>query len=285
MFSTEDFANALDSYDYSFQSGQVVQGKVTSIDRDEALIDIGGKSIARLPANEASMQRSLALSDVLELEEERDFLVIREQDSDGQVTLSLKRLEAQRIWERLQESQDNGEIVQATVLKPNRGGVVVELLGMRGFVPRSHLAQPDAMETLTGQTLTLSYLEVNPDTNKLVLSERLAQRSLAVQTLERGQLIEGTVTGIKPFGAFVNFDGTTGLLHIKEISESYIRSINDVFQVGQTIRAVIVSIDEARGRISLSTRALEKSPGEFVTSPEVVFEEAEKRANFYRSRI
>ncbi|MEO0854169.1 MAG: S1 RNA-binding domain-containing protein, partial [Cyanobacteria bacterium J06648_11] len=78
---------------------------------------------------------------------------------------------------------------------------------------------------------------------------------------------------------------TTGLLHIKEISESYIRSINDVFQVGQTIRAVIVNVDDARGRISLSTRVLEKSPGEFVNSPEVVFEEAEKRANFYRSRL
>ena len=278
MFSADDFAKALENYDYSFEVGQVVSGKVAVVDRDRAFVDIGGKSMGMLPLREAALQPPDSLTEVLEPEEEREFLVIRGQDADGQVTLSIRRLEVKKAWDRVLESQASGETVQATVTKLNRGGALVQLEGLRGFVPRSHLSQPEAMDALVGQTLTLSYLEVNPDTNKLVLSERLARRSELTQDLSLGQLVSGKVVSIKPFGVFVNFGGTTGLLHIKEISKNFVRSIDETFQVGQDVKAVIVSIDETRGRVGLSTQILEKSPGEILTDSERVFAEAEKRA-------
>ncbi len=277
MFSTDDFAQALENYDYSFEVGQVVSGRVAVVDRDRAFVDIGGKSMGMLPLREASLKSISSLTDILEPEEERDFLVVRGQDADGQVTLSIRRLELKKAWDKLQESQANGETVQATVTKLNRGGALVLLEGLRGFVPRSHLSQPESMDALIGQTLTLSYLEVNPDTNKLVLSERLARRAELTQDLAVGQLVNGNVVSIKPFGVFVDFGGTTGLLHIKEISQNFVRSIDEIFQMGQEVKAVIVSIDETRGRVGLSTQVLEKSPGEMLTNAERVFADAEKR--------
>ena len=285
MFSADDFAKALENYDYSFEVGQVVSGRVAVVDRDRAFVDIGGKSMGMLPLREAALQPPVSLTDMLEPEEEREFLVIRGQDADGQVTLSIRRLEVKKAWGRLQESQASGETVQATVTKLNRGGALVQLEGLRGFVPRSHLSQPEAMDALVGQTLTLTYLEVNPDTNKLVLSERLARRSELTHDLSVGQLVEGKVVSIKPFGVFVDFGGTTGLLHIKEISKNFVRSIDETFKVGQEIKAVIVSIDEARGRVGLSTQVLEKSPGEMLTDAERVFAEADKRAAAVQNQI
>ncbi|WP_017326696.1 S1 RNA-binding domain-containing protein [Synechococcus sp. PCC 7336] len=285
MFSSEDFAKALEEYDYSFEVGQVVTGKVAVVDRDRATIDIGGKSAGVLPLREASLQRIDGLDKILEVGEERDFLVVRGQDEDGQITLSIRRLEMQRAWERLQEAQANGEIVQATVTGLNRGGALVKLDGLRGFVPRSHLSQPDAMDALVGETLTLAYLEVNPETNKLVLSEKLARRSMVTQDFSVGQLVDGTVAAVKNFGAFINFEGTTGLLHIKEVSQGFVRDIEAVFQVGQPVKAVIISIDEARGRVGLSTQVLEKSPGEMLTDAERVFAEAEKRAAAVQNKL
>ena len=285
MFSTDDFAQALENYDYSFEVGQVVSGRVAVVDRDRALVDIGGKSMGMLPLREASLKSIPSLTEILELDEEREFLVIRGQDADGQVTLSLRRLELKKAWDKLQEAQANGETVQATVTKLNRGGALVSLEGLRGFVPRSHLSQPESMDALVGQTLTLSYLEVNPDTNKLVLSERLARRAELTQDLAVGQLVTGNVVSIKPFGVFVDFGGTTGLLHIKEISKNFVRSVDEIFQMGQEVKAVIVSIDEARGRVGLSTQVLEKSPGEMLTDSERVFADAEKRAGAISNQV
>ncbi len=285
MFSTDDFAQALENYDYSFEVGQVVSGRVAVVDRDRAFVDIGGKSMGMLPLREASLKSIPNLTEILELDDEREFLVIRGQDADGQVTLSLRRLELKKTWDKLQEAQANGDTVQATVTKLNRGGALVSLDGLRGFVPRSHLSQPESMDALVGQTLTLSYLEVNPDTNKLVLSERLARRAELTQDLAVGQLVTGTVVSVKPFGVFVDFGGTTGLLHIKEISKNFVRAIDEVFQMGQEVKAVIVSIDEARGRVGLSTQVLEKSPGEMLTDAERVFADAEKRAGAIKNQI
>ena len=128
-----------------------------------------------------------------------------------------------------------------------------------------------------GRTLTLGFLEVNPGTKKLVLSERLAARSRAMGQLELGQLIEGSVVSLKPFGAFVEFNGVTGLLHIKQISKNYVESLPALLKVGQTIKAVIIALDEERNRISLSTKVLEKYPGEYLKEPDTVLADAPNR--------
>ncbi|MBW4647922.1 MAG: S1 RNA-binding domain-containing protein [Kastovskya adunca ATA6-11-RM4] len=277
-FSMDDFAKALEQHSYEFQRGQVVRGKVETHESDGAYVDIGGKSLAYVPAQEVSLRRITDLSVVLPLEEEMDFLIIREQDEDGQVTLSRRQLEEKRVWENVLEMQENKQSVQVRVTGVNKGGVTVNLQGLRGFIPRSHLSEREDLDALVGQNLTATFLEVNLDAKKLVLSQREAQRSVAISHLEIGQLVEGKIVGIKPFGVFVDLNGVTGLLHIKQVSQNFIESLPTLFQTGQIVKAMITNIDEGKNRISLSTRVLENYPGEMVEKMAEVMESAEARA-------
>ncbi|MTJ49426.1 S1 RNA-binding domain-containing protein [Dolichospermum sp. UHCC 0259] len=278
-FSMDDFAKALEKHDYQFQKGQVVRGKVFQVDHDGAYVDIGGKSSAFLPQEEASLRAVADLSEVLPMNEELEFLIIRDQDAEGQVTISRKQLEVKQIWEKLLEMQENSQSVQVRVTGVNKGGVTVDLLGVRGFIPRSHIAERDNLEALKGQNLTVGFLEINRETNKLVLSQRLAARSSNFSLLEIGQLIEGKITGIKPFGVFVDFNGVSALLHIKQVSQKFIDSLEKIFQIGQPIKAVIIDLDEGKGRVAISTRILENFPGEVVENFAEVMDSAEARAN------
>jgi small subunit ribosomal protein S1 len=283
-FSTDDFAKALEQHDYQFQKGQVVRGKVFQHDSDGAYVDIGGKSAAFVPLMEASLKPVTDLSVVLPLQEEQDFLIIRDQDAEGQVTLSLRQLEIQQIWERLAQMQENSQTVQVLVNGVNKGGVTVDVQGLRGFIPRSHLVERDDLEALKGQTLTASFLEVDRNNNRLVLSNRLATRSASFSQLELGQLVEGKITGIKPFGVFVDLDGVSGLLHIKQVSQKYIESLPALFEIGHSIKAVVIDLDEGQGRISLSTKVLENYPGEMTEKMDEVMANAEARANRARNK-
>lgn len=278
-FTMDDFAKALEKHDYQFQKGQVVHGKVFQLDPDGAYVDIGGKSSAYIPRDEASLRSVTDLSEVLPLHEELEFLIIREQDAEGQVTLSRKQLEIQHIWEKLADMQENSQTVQVRVTGVNKGGVTVDLQSIRGFIPRSHLAERDNLEALKGQSLTVSFLEVDKNNKKLILSQRLATRSSNFNLLEVGQLVEGKITGIKPFGVFVDIDGMSALLHIKQVSQRFIESLEKVFQLGQQIKAVIIDLDEGKGRIAISTRVLENFPGEVVENLEEVMSSAEARAH------
>lgn len=284
-FSMDDFAKALEQQDFQFQKGQVVRGKVFQHENDGAYVDIGGKSAAFLPINEVSLKSVTNLAELLPLQEEQEFVIIREQDADGQVTLSRRQLEINQIWERLTQMQESNQSLQVRVTGVNKGGVTVNAQGLRGFIPRSHLVESNDLEALKGQTLSATFLEIDRSNNKLVLSNRLATRSASFSQLEPGQLVEGKITGIKPFGAFVDLDGVSGLLHIKQISQKYIESLPSLFQVGQEIKAVIVDLDEGKGRISLSTRVLESYPGEMIEKMSEVMENAEARANKVRSTI
>ncbi|AHJ29781.1 SSU ribosomal protein S1p [Nodularia spumigena CCY9414] len=275
----DDFAKALEVHDYQFQKGQVVRGKVFQLDPNGAYVDIGGKSSAFLPREEASLRAVTDLSEVLPLQEELEFLIIRDQDAEGQVTLSRKQLEIQQVWERLTEMNEGGQTVQVRVTGVNKGGVTVDILSLRGFIPRSHLAERDNLEALKGQSLTVAFLEINRNTNKLILSQRLATRSSSFSLLQLNQLVEGRVTGIKPFGIFVDLDGLSALLHIKQVSQKYIESLEKVFQIGQTIKAVIIDLDEGKGRVAISTRVLENFPGEMLENFDEVMASAEARAN------
>lgn len=283
-FSMDDFAKALEQHDYQFQKGQVVRGKVFQYESDGAYVDIGGKSAAFVPLTEVSLKAVTNLSEVLPLQEEQDFVIIKEQDADGQVTISRRQLEINSLWERLTEMQESSQSLQVRVTGINKGGVTVNAQGLRGFIPRSHLVERDDLEALKGQTLTATFLEVDRNNNKLVLSNRLATRSASFSQLEPGQLVEGKVTGIKPFGIFVDLDGVSGLLHIKQVSQKYIESLPSVFQIGQIIKAVITDLDEGKGRISLSTRVLENYPGEMLENMNEVIASAEDRANRARTK-
>lgn len=277
-FSAEDFAKALEAHDYDFQVGSTVRGTVISFAPDGATIDIGGKSSAFLPIREAAVRAISSLEGVLEPDVEYSFQVIRDQDADGQVLLSIRKLQLKRLWDKLAEQAEAGAVQEVKVTGYNKGGVTVDVEGLRGFVPRSHLGRTyENLEDAVGQRLTVGFLEVNPAANKLVMSARMAARSQVMGTLALGQLIEGTVASLKPFGAFIDFDGISGLLHIKQISKNYVESLPTVLKVGQPIKAVIVALDPERNRISLSTKVLEKYPGELLKESEAMFADAENR--------
>ncbi len=277
-FSSDDFAKALEQHDYAFQKGQIVRGKAYSYESDGAYVDIGGKSAAFLPLEEASLRRISNVSEVLPLQEEREFLIVREQDADGQVTLSLRQLELRQIWSQFAEMQEENKTIQVRVNGFNKGGVTVDAMGLRGFIPRSHLSERENLESLIGKSMTVAFIEVNPTTKKLVLSQRLAAQAASFSQIVEGQLISGKVSGIKPFGVFVDFDGATGLLHINQISKNYISSLGDLFQLGQPVRALVNEVDEVKRRISLSTKPLENYPGEMLENMAAVMAEAEARA-------
>ncbi|NQE36587.1 S1 RNA-binding domain-containing protein [Microcoleus asticus] len=284
-FSMDDFAKALEQHNYEFQKGQVVRGKVFEYDSNGAYVDIGGKSSAFLPIEEAALRTVTDLSEVVPLDEERDFLIIREQDADGQVTLSLRQLQIQQAWEDLIELQETGKVLQVRVSGANKGGVTVDVQGMRGFIPRSHLVERDNLESLIGQSLSVNFLEVDREREKLVLSQRMATQSNAFKDLQIGQLVEGKVSSIKPFGVFVDLEGVSGLLHIKQVSQKYIDNLGKLFAPGQPLKALVVDLDEGRGRISLSTRVLENYPGEMVDKMADVMDTAEERSERARKAL
>ncbi|MGP1375519.1 MAG: S1 RNA-binding domain-containing protein [Almyronema sp.] len=279
-FSAEDFAKALEQHDYQFQKGSVVRGTVFSHTDQGAYVDIGGKAAAFLPLKEASLQKIMPnqLPELLPLEESRQFLIVRDQNADGQVILSIRQMQLKELWQRLSDMEAANETLQVTISGTNKGGVLADVEGLRGFIPRSHLLmRVEDLESLVGQTVTVALLEVSPATNKLVLSERIAARSAKMSRLELGQLIAGTVANIKPFGVFVEFDGVTGLLHVNQVSKNYVDSLSNLFQVGQSIKAVVVNVDEANRRISLSTKVLEKFPGEMMQKQDELMADAENR--------
>jgi small subunit ribosomal protein S1 len=284
-FSMDDFAKALEQHDYEFRKGHVVRGKVHNYETDGAYVDIGGKSLAYVPINEVSVKSSGSWSEVLPLHEEMDFLIIQEQDADGQVTLSRRQLEIKRVWDEAAELQEDNKSVQVRVSGVNKGGVTVDFRGLRGFIPRSHLSERDNLESSIGQNLTVTFLEADPERNKLVFSERAASRAASFTQLEVGQLVEGKVVSIKPFGVFVDFEGSTGLLHIKQVSQNFIESLAAVFQIGQPIKAMIIDLDEAKGRISLSTRVFENYPGEVLEKMSEVMDSAEARAEKAKQKV
>ena len=281
----DDFALALEKFDYDFRTGQIVRGKVISYESEGAYVDIGAKSPGLLPAEEASLREVSDLSAIVPIGEELKFLIIREQNADGQVTLSLKQLEVRQAWDRLAELQEGNQSLQVRVTGVNKGGVTVDVQGLRGFIPRSHLVERNDLDSLKGQTLSASFIEVDRERDKLVLSNRLAARSASFSQIQMGQLVEGKVTSLRPFGVFVEFDGTTGLLHINQVSQKFVESLSALFEVGQTVKAMIVNLDEGKGRISLSTKVLENFPGEMLENAAAVMDEAEAREGRARKAV
>lgn len=276
-FSMDDFAQALEQYDYEFAKGQLVKGTVVQYDSDGAYIDIGGKSPGFLPQREAALEMVDDLSEVIPLNEEFEFIVIKEQNADGQVTLSRRQIQIQAAWDNITEIAESGKSTQMRVTGINKGGVIGEVEGLRGFIPRSHLQQRDNLDSLVGQLLTATFLEVNPEQRKLVLSQRDAMKAAAMTQLTEGAIVTGTVVNLKPYGAFVDLGDVTGLLHIKEVSGTHIESLNNVFKPGQEIKVLIAQVDEYKNRLSLSTKIFEEYPGELLEKFDEVMTTAEER--------
>ncbi|MEB3322332.1 MAG: 30S ribosomal protein S1 [Synechococcaceae cyanobacterium] len=284
-FTLDEFASLLSKYDYNFKPGDVVNGTVFALEPKGAMIDIGAKTAAFMPLQEVSINRVEHLSDVLEPGEIREFFILSEENEDGQLTLSIRRIEYQRAWERVRQLQKEDATIYSEVFATNRGGALVRVEGLRGFIPGSHSSTRKAKEELVADFLPLKFLEVDEERNRLVLSHRRALVERKMNRLEVGDVVLGTVRGIKPYGAFIDIGGVSGLLHISEISHEHIETPHTVLNVNDQMKVMIIDLDAERGRISLSTKALEPEPGDMLTDPQKVFDKAEEMAARYKQML
>ena len=284
-FTHEDFAALLDKYDYHFSPGDIVAGTVFSMEPRGALIDIGAKTAAYIPIQEMSINRVDNPTEVLQADETREFFILTDENEDGQLTLSIRRIEYMRAWERVRQLQQEDATVRSNVFATNRGGALVRIEGLRGFIPGSHISAREAKEDLVGEDLPLKFLEVDEERNRLVLSHRRALVERKMNGLEVGQVVKGSVRGIKPYGAFIDIGGVSGLLHISEISHDHIDTPHSVFGVNDELKVMIIDLDAERGRISLSTKQLEPEPGDMLKNRQIVFDKAEEMAEKYRQKL
>lgn len=284
-FTIEDFAALLDKYDYHFSPGDIVAGTVFSMESRGALIDIGAKTAAYIPIQEMSINRVDDPDEVLQPNETREFFILTDENEDGQLTLSIRRIEYMRAWERVRQLQAEDTTVRSNVFATNRGGALVRIEGLRGFIPGSHISAREAKEDLLGEDLPLKFLEVDEERNRLVLSHRRALVERKMNGLEVGQVVIGSVRGIKPYGAFIDIGGVSGLLHISEISHDHIDTPSSVFEVNDELKVMIIDLDAERGRISLSTKQLEPEPGAMLKDRESVYAQAEEMAEKYRLKL
>ena len=284
-FTHDDFAALLDKYDYHFSPGDIVPGTVFSLEPRGALIDIGAKTAAYIPIQEMSINRVDNPDEVLQSNETREFYILSDENEEGQLTLSIRRIEYMRAWERVRQLQTEDATVRSGVFATNRGGALVRIEGLRGFIPGSHISTRKPKEDLVGEELPLKFLEVDEERNRLVLSHRRALVERKMNRLEVGEVVIGTVRGIKPYGAFIDIGGVSGLLHISEISHEHIDTPHSVFNVNDELKVMIIDLDAERGRISLSTKQLEPEPGDMIKNRDVVFDKAEEMAAKFREQL
>ena len=285
-FTYEDFATAVANTDYSFSRNDVVKGVCVEYDKGGAIVDIGAKATAFLPEQEAALLNlGKDIEDLVDLDTEMDFQIISDEDENGQLLVSIRRIQYREAWDKVIKAQEADEVLEAEVVAVNRGGAICLVEGLRAFLPGSHLAGQMPTDDLIGQVLPLKFLEVNQDTNKLVVSNRRAVVEQQMADLSRGDIVQGMVKALKPYGAFVEIGGMSGLLHISQISYDRIDDLEKVLQPGMQVKCMIIDHDKVNGRIALSTKSLEPLPGDMLKDPSLVFEKAEETAKIYHERL
>lgn len=214
-----------------------------------------------------------------------EFQIISEEDENGQLLVSVRRIQYRMAWDKVLEIQNTDEVFEAKCIGVNRGGAICLVEGLRAFLPGSHLTGQLPTEDLIGTVLPLKFLEVNQENNKLVVSNRRAIVETQMAGLSRGDIVEGVVKALKPYGAFVEVGGMSGLLHISQISYDRIDDLERVLQPGLPVKCMIIDHDKVNGRIALSTKTLEPEPGDMIKNPTKVFELAEETARKYHERM
>jgi small subunit ribosomal protein S1 len=252
----------------SFKEGDVVSGKVVRIDQDEVLVDIGYKSEGVIPSNELSIRKSVDPGDEVSLGEEVDALVLTKEDQEGRLILSKKRARFEKAWRRIEGAAESGEPVEGTVIEVVKGGLILDL-GVRGFLPASlvDIRRVHNLDEFMGQKLECKVIELNRSRNNVVLSrravleeERKEVREQILGRLQPGQIVEGKISNIVDFGAFVDLEGIDGLIHISELSWSHVNHPSEVLEIGQDVRVKVLDIDRERQRISLGLKQTQEDP-------------------------
>jgi small subunit ribosomal protein S1 len=257
-----------------FEDGDVVQGKVVRIDRDEVLVDIGYKSEGIIPSNELSIRKSVNPADEVELGELVDALVVTKEDAEGRLVLSKKRAKFEKAWRKIEEASESGEPVEGTVIEVVKGGLIIDL-GIRGFLPASlvDIRRVQDLEEFRSTTVRCKVIELNRSRNNVVLSrravleeERREVRQNIINNLQPGSVVEGAISNIVDFGAFVDLDGIDGLIHISELSWSHVTHPSEVVAIGDVVKVKVLDIDHDRQRISLGLKQTQEDPWQKVVS-------------------
>jgi predicted RNA-binding protein with RPS1 domain len=252
--------------------GQVVTGTVVHIDHEGVLVDVGTKSEGLIRPNEMSREPIPDINAFIKVGDKIDVLVMEPEGRDGNLLLSKKRADFEKSWDKVQEVLASGETIQAMVSDRVKGGLVVDL-GIRGFVPASHVGNGKLknLEKFLGQSIPLKVLEVDREHRKVVLSHRLAteeererEKQQTIGSLAEGQTRTGTVRRVTDYGAFVDLGGIDGLLHVSEMSWTRIKHPSDVVKVGQEIPVMILKLNLEQGRVSLGMRQILPDPWENV---------------------
>ena len=256
----------------SFEEGDVVSGKVVRIDKDEVLVDIGYKSEGVIPSNELSIRKSVNPADEVELGELVDALVLQKEDQDGRLILSKKRARFERAWKRIEEAANNSEMVTGRVIEVVKGGLIIDL-GVRGFLPASlvDIRRVQDLDEFMGQDLECKVIELNRSRNNVVLSrraviedERREVRQKILDDLQPGAIVEGVISNIVDFGAFVDLEGIDGLIHISELSWTHVNHPSEVLAIGDHVEVKVLDIDRDRQRISLGLKQTQADPWQSV---------------------
>lgn len=266
--STEEILAAVDQTIKYFDDGDIVEGTVVKVDRDEVLLDIGYKTEGVILARELSIKHDVDPDEIVSLGDEIEALVLQKEDKEGRLLLSKKRAQYERAWGTIERVKEEDGVVTGTVIEVVKGGLILDI-GLRGFLPASlvEMRRVRDLQPYVGRELEAKIIELDKNRNNVVLSRRayLEQtqsevRTNFLQTLQKGQVRSGVVSSIVNFGAFVDLGGVDGLVHVSELSWKHIDHPSEVVEVGQEVTVEVLEVDFDRERVSLSLKATQEDP-------------------------
>ena len=266
--STEEILAAVDETIKYFDDGDIVEGTVVKVDRDEVLLDIGYKTEGVILARELSIKHDVDPDEIVSVGDEIEALVLQKEDKEGRLLLSKKRAQYERAWGTIERIKEEDGVVTGSVIEVVKGGFILDI-GLRGFLPASlvEMRRVRDLQPYVGRELEAKIIELDKNRNNVVLSRRawLEQtqsevRTNFLQTLQKGQVRSGVVSSIVNFGAFVDLGGVDGLVHVSELSWKHIDHPSEVVEVGNEVTVEVLDVDFDRERVSLSLKATQEDP-------------------------
>jgi small subunit ribosomal protein S1 len=264
----EELREAIETSLRDFKEGDIVDGEVVKIDRDEVLLDIGYKSEGVIPVKELSIRHDVDPNEVVKVGDHVEALVLQKEDKEGRLILSKKRAQYERAWGRIEEVMTSGGTIRGPVIEVVKGGLILDI-GLRGFLPASlvDLRRVRDLHPFVGTELEAKIIELDRNRNNVVLSRRAfleesqsEGRKKFLESLQKGERRKGTVSSIVNFGAFVDLGGVDGLVHVSELSWKHVDHPSEVVQVGQEVEVEVLDVDLERERVSLSLKATQEDP-------------------------
>ena len=266
--SVEDFLAAIDATIKNFDDGDIVEGTIVKVDRDEVLLDIGYKTEGVIPSRELSIKHDVDPSEIVSVGDVVEALVLQKEDKEGRLILSKKRAQYERAWGTIEKIKEEDGVVTGKVIEVVKGGLILDI-GLRGFLPASlvEMRRVRDLQPYVGKEIEAKIIELDKNRNNVVLSRRawLEQtqsevRSNFLNQLQRGQIRNGVVSSIVNFGAFVDLGGVDGLVHVSELSWKHIDHPSEVVAVGDEVTVEVLDVDMDRERVSLSLKATQEDP-------------------------